>query len=228
MRLVVPDSLQRNSPRIAARGIEATGEYLLKLFARHIGKPDLSDVDVLDVGCGVRFTQAILNRGIPVGSYTGVEVEPVIVDFLNANVRDERFRFVHWNVRNAMYHPAGTPLSEEQSLPGVGRYDLILLYSVITHTSDRDAAALLRILRRHVRDGGRLIFTAFIDDALPGFEDRDPDHPLLLAFFGTSYMRSLIADAGWAVEALHRADEANTVQAHFVCSPVPDRSLPGG
>ncbi|HEY0396272.1 MAG TPA: class I SAM-dependent methyltransferase [Candidatus Elarobacter sp.] len=219
MRLVVPESLQRNHPNVAERGYEETGEYLLRLFANRIGKQDLSGVDVLDVGCGVRFTQAIVNRGIPIRSYTGVEVSSAIVDFLTENVRDPRFRFAHWDVGNAMYHPSGPALSPAADIPVAGRYDLIVMYSVLTHTHARDAGALLQILRRHVRDGGRLIFTAFLDDALDGFEDRDPEHPLLLATYGTRFMRSLVAGAGWAVDALHRRDPENLVQAHFVCSP---------
>ena len=46
----------------------------MKLVVERLGLRDLSESDVLDVGCRVRFTQAIINRDIPILSYTGVDV----------------------------------------------------------------------------------------------------------------------------------------------------------
>jgi hypothetical protein len=72
--LEVPQVLHRNAPDVAALGYEHTGQTLINLATRSVGLQDLSDTDVLDVGCGVRFTQAIVNRRIPIKSYTGIEV----------------------------------------------------------------------------------------------------------------------------------------------------------
>lgn len=95
--LRVPDELQRNAAPAAAAGYDATGEALIRLAAARMGVADFAGLDVLDIGCGVRFAAAIVNRGIPIGSYTGVEVSRPIVDFLNANLQhDRRFRFHHW------------------------------------------------------------------------------------------------------------------------------------
>ena len=221
MRLEVPDSLQRNHPCVAQRGYENTGQTLLELIAHRTGFSTLGDVDVLDVGCGVRFTQAIVNRGIPIKSYTGIEVSAPIVDFLTREVsaHDSRFRYVHWNVANTMYNLEGEALSEHAGLPVAERFDLIVLYSVFTHLSDQDARALLTILRRHVRPAGKLFFSAFVDDGIDGFEDRDPAHPLLLAYFGRRYLRDLAEAAGWTVDAEYAWDPTAAVQHHFVCSP---------
>ncbi len=43
----------------------------MNLVVERLGLRDLSESDVLDVGCGVRFTQAIINRDISINSYTG-------------------------------------------------------------------------------------------------------------------------------------------------------------
>ena len=79
--LDVPEELNRNAPNIAALGVENTGQQLIELAMHQTGRVTLANVDVLDVGCGVRFTQAIINRAIPIGSYTGIEVYRPIVDF---------------------------------------------------------------------------------------------------------------------------------------------------
>ena len=78
-------------------GIEETGELLLTRLARRIGRADLSGLDLLDVGCGVRFTQTLINRDLPFSSYTGIEVSRPIVAWLKEHVEqyDDRFRFAH-------------------------------------------------------------------------------------------------------------------------------------
>lgn len=91
----VPKELQRNHPGVLAAGVEHTGEILIANLARRIGRPDLGGWDLLDVGCGVRFTQTLINRSLAFRSYTGIEVSLPIVQWLKENVesRDERFRF---------------------------------------------------------------------------------------------------------------------------------------
>lgn len=222
MRLEVPDHLQRGAPRVRAAGPENTGQKLLALIAERVGLRDFADVDILDVGCGVRFAQTIVNRAIPVKSYAGVEVEPRIVEFLNEHLArvDRRFRFYHWNVRNAMYNPAGVPLADAApSLPPLERFDLIVLWSVFTHLAPDDAAVMLELLRSRVRPGGKLFFTAFIDDALATFEDRDKEHALRAMYYGRDYLHALIARAGWSIDAAFPGDFTRFVQPHVVCSP---------
>jgi len=220
-RLVIPEEFQRNAPDVKAAGYEHTGETLIRLAMRRAGVASLGNIDILDVGCGVRFTSTIVNRRIPIKSYTGVEVNKPIVDFLRENVtiHDSRFRYVHWNVKNDMYNPGGVSMDKIDDLPLLGEYDLIWMFSVFTHLNPADALILLKILRRHIRSRGRLFFSAFIDDALAGFEDRDKDHPLHHAYYGRLFMESLINQAGWHVEGFFEKDVPNFIQASFLCSP---------
>lgn len=220
-RLDVPEGLQRNAPAVAAAGYEHTGQTLIELATRRCGFASLSDKDVLDVGCGVRFTQAIINRNIPIKSYTGVEAYKPIVEFLNERVAafDNRFRFIHWDVRNGMYNPEGTQFSRSTQLPLTEQFDVIWLFSVFTHMHPDDAVAMLSILRKHIRSNGRLLFSAFIDEGLVGFEDRVKDAPLLNAYYGQAYMESLIRQTGWRTEGAFEKDESNYIQHYFVCSP---------
>ena len=127
MKLHVPDHLHRNAPGAAVLGYEHTGQTLIELAMRRVGLTTLRDTDILDVGCGVRFAMTILNRDIPIKSYTGIEVHRPIVDFLNDEVaaHDHRFRFAHWNVHHRNYNPKGLPFSESERLPYDERFDLI-------------------------------------------------------------------------------------------------------
>jgi SAM-dependent methyltransferase len=220
-RLDVPEVLHRNAQDVAEIGYEHTGNALINLATRSAGLKNLMNTDVLDVGCGVRFTMTIINRKIPIKSYTGIEVHRPIVDFLQANVEayDGRFRFPYWNVHNQMYNPEGVELSSQEKLPLDGTFDLIWLFSVFTHMNPKDSLAMLQILRKHIRTNGKLFFSAFIDDDLDGFEDRIKEHPLWYPCYGRKYMQSLVEQAGWLIETFHDKDPDNYIQHYFVCSP---------
>jgi len=221
IRLEVPEGLHRNAADVAAAGYEHTGETLINLAIRSVGLENLTNTDILDVGCGVRFAMTIINRQIPIKSYTGIEVHRPIIDFLQEHVAayDIRFRFAHWNVHNQMYNPEGVQLSSQDKLPIDGLFDLIWLFSVFTHQNPKDSLALLRILRNYIRKNGRLFFSAFIDDDLESYEDRSEDETGLAGYYGRRYMRLLIEEAGWKIEALHAKDPENYIQHYFVCSP---------
>ena len=221
-RIDIPERFNRNEPSTAALGAENTGQTLIGLATREVGWQSLAGSDILDVGCGVRFTQTIVNRSIPIGSYTGIEVSREIVDYLKGAVeaRDNRFRFAHWDVRNQMYNRQGTvALRDIDRLPVEGNFDLIWLFSVFTHLSPSDAEAMLRLLRRAIRPHGKLFFSAFIDPDLDGFEDRVPERRLLNAYFGRRTMEAMITGNGWIIDSFHPRDFELPIVDYFVCSP---------
>jgi SAM-dependent methyltransferase len=220
-RLDVPRELHRNAPGVVAAGYEHTGQLLINLATRSVGLENLKDVNVLDVGCGVRFTMTIINRKIPIKSYTGLEVSRPIAEFLQNNVEpyDKRFKFVHWNVHNQMYNPGGVELATQKELPVEGSFDLIWLFSVFTHMNPKDSLSLLQLLRKQICKNGKLFFSAFIDDELDGFEDRVKDRPLFNAYYGRKYMQSLIDQSGWKIQLFHDKDLSNYIQHYIVCSP---------
>jgi SAM-dependent methyltransferase len=225
-RLIVPDSLNRNSAKIAHLAPEHTGQILIDLALQRLSLKDLSETDVLDVGCGVRFTQTIINRDLSIKSYTGVDVSEAVIDYLKREVKDPRFRFYQWDVHNAMYRPdAATKMSPESRLPADGAYDVIWLFSVFTHLAPDDAGAMLAILRRHIRAGGRLLLSAFIEKDIETFEDRDEKQPLCYATYGETYFCQLIAQNGWTIQAAYPRDPDRFVHHQFVCTPAESRRL---
>lgn len=219
--LVVPDALHRNAAGVINAGYENTGQLLINLATRCVGLESLENSDVLDVGCGVRFTMTIINRKIPIKSYTGVEVGLPLVEFLKENVenKDSRFRYFYWDVCNEMYNPGCSHGTAEKEFPVDGTFDLIWLFSVFTHLNPDDAQLLLKLLRKRIRNNGKLFFTAFIDENLNGFEDRVEGKPLEQAYFGRAYMDTLIRQAGWKIESFHENEPENFIRHYYVCLP---------
>ena len=167
-QLVVPSELCRNAirdPQVALDG----AVWLIEHMCEHLRVPDLGDVDVLDFGCGVRFTQAFLNRGVPVKQYIGVDVAPPVIEFLRSNVTDPRFEFHLIDAQNDLYNPNGVPLSDLRVPELEGRqFDLACLFSVFTHLAPNDYVSMLRLLRRYVRPKGWLFYTLFINEQTDG------------------------------------------------------------
>jgi SAM-dependent methyltransferase len=217
-RLIVPPSLGRNSARVTALMTpEESGQLLLELMRQRLGLASYDDVALLDFGCGVRFTQAIVNLGLRIGRYVGVDVYAEMIDWLQKNVRDSRFAYHAISFRNAAYAPGAPPITEASVLPlGDERFDVACMFSVITHQDPADAEMILRLLWRYLKPTGRLYFTAFVDDAITRFQDRTEGGRGLLCYFNPGYLRELAARSGWVVEGAWPA-ESPVVQGAFAC-----------
>jgi SAM-dependent methyltransferase len=163
-------------PRRFTRGAMADEEWemdsaawLVEYMCERVGLADLHQTEVLDMGCGVKFTKLFLNHLVPIGHYVGVDVNQGMIEFLQANVDDPRFEFFHLNVKNGLYNPHGEAFDGDVRLPVRDRkFDLICLFSVFTHLAPDDYRTMLTILRRHVRPDGILFFSAFIDELTEG------------------------------------------------------------
>lgn len=217
MRLSIPPELRRGGRRRNEEALVESGRVVLDLMKRRVGLTGYEDIDLLDVGCGCKVTQAILEYDIPIRSYVGVDVFRPLMDYLSRAITDPRFSFFHVDFENDMYNPRGVRMSPDVPLPiGGKRFPLISLFSVFTHLAPHDFEAMLRMLRHHIEPDGRLFFTAFIDCATETpFVDANGDQPLKWAVYGEREARRLIAESGWEILSFHPPEPH--IQHHFVC-----------
>lgn len=229
-RLKVPGRLTRTmnptAPKWRASAVFATD------LLREVAGRDLSEVDVLDVGCGTKTVKALHDLEIDVASYTGVDVERDVIEWLSSAVTDPRYEFHHLDAHNEMYNPGGRPLQDFDLLPvGERTFDLVCLFSVFTHLNPEDFEAMLRLLRRHAHSGTRLLFSLYVTrpdgsgvylaagQSPPGarFVDEIPDRPLAVARYDPDYARELTEAAGWSVESLNPPREH--IQHYVIATP---------
>ena len=167
---------QLEVPRKFKRGVKRGEDesnrsalWLIHHMCKHVGVDDLGATEVLDVGCGVRFTQALLNNSLPIKRYVGVDVYREMIDFLKDQVPDPRFEYIHVNAHNERYNPDGEQLTEDTRLPvGSQHFDLICLFSVFTHLAPHDYRIMLKLLRRQARPDARLFYTLYINELTNG------------------------------------------------------------
>ena len=216
--LDVPLELRKGSRATNVDSAMAQAADQIRFICRAIGRPDLEGVSLLDIGCGVKFSQAILNRGLPIGAYHGVDVDGEMIAYLKSAVVDPRFSYHHIDVHNRRYNKRGAPLTADTELGAGGRrFDVVGLFSVFSHLEPADYQAMLALARRHVAAQGKLVFTTFIRDGLASdYQDEDPARPLLRALYREEAVRRYAEAAGWRVEQVVPPKRA---QHYVVCTP---------
>lgn len=219
-RLVVPEKFNRNSSTVfSLMAAEESGVWLLERLRQRLSIRSFARTHLLDFGCGVRFTQAIINCKVPIGSYTGVDCFADMIDFLRSEVPERRFSYHVFDAFHPMYNPGGFPLTPMTSLPVPRRdFNLITMFSVITHQSPQDAECIFTILRRYVAPDGRLFFTCFLDPQVSTFEDRSPERNGGRCVYGPDYLTSLVERCGWSVLSTAPA-EAPLIGDSFLLRP---------
>jgi SAM-dependent methyltransferase len=221
--LAIPEKFNRNHPAVRAMGTQAdTGLRLLEYICERVGIHSLGGLEMLDFGCGCRFADAIINRDVPLKSYVGIDVYKEMIDFLAEHANDPRLEFFHIDARNPEYNKDGVPLSLDTVLPIAGRkFDIVCMYSVITHQLPEDAVVIFSLLRRHVRDDGRLFFSAAIEDGDFGYREQFPEKSTALSIYSIRLMTQLIEAAGWQMLSFApRVPGGLPNQETILCAPV--------
>lgn len=197
--LVVPSKFDRNSNTVTSLMTpEQSGVWLLEWMRLQLGFESYADKKVLDFGCGVRFTQAIINTDFPIGHYCGVDVSRPMIEFLQQNVRDGRLAYHHLDAYHPMYNPGGCPLTPDSALPFAERdFDIACMFSVITHQYPDDSRSIFTMLRRHINAHGYLFFSCFLDDAISTFEDRSQGRNGGKCFYNPDFLTELVKSCGW-------------------------------
>ncbi len=211
--------LNVNAKNIAEIGTEKTGEVLLKFLAEELAIDDWGNVGLLDIGCGVRFTQTLLNRDIKIGRYCGVDVKEDIIQALKSEVPDSNFDFHYWHVFNNLYNKAGEKFSTIEKLPtDVSDMRYACLISVFTHLNGPDSNDMLRILRASLPKGSKILFSIFIDDDIEAdYIEVFPQNPSRTVKHKSAAFEKLLTNNDWKVLKFNKARPECYINDHFVC-----------
>ncbi len=222
--LIIPERFNRNSLDVRALGSPAdTGLALINYMCERIGINSLAGLDVLDFGCGVRFSDSILNRDVPIGSYTGLEVSAEIVEFLKENVTDLRMSYHHVNTLNRLYNPQGERLDPRGPSPlRDAKFDVVCMFSVVTHQQPQEAIPIFQFLRHHIRSSGHLFFSAFIHDDNLDYRELSPDSPGHMSSYSLPYISNIITEGGWSIVSVadpYPSDsDLKLIMTSFLCT----------
>lgn len=174
---------------------------------------------LLDVGCGVgRLPIGILSSLEEVPLYWGLDVSERSVRWCQRHIESHHanFRFLHLDVQNARYRPAGHPIDQDFRLPGsAGSFDIVYLYSVFSHMLTADVKAYLSEFSRLVVAGGRVFLTAFVEQGVPQVLVNPTDYrmawhgSLHCVRYDREFFEGLIADAGFRADDFEHGVETD-------------------
>jgi SAM-dependent methyltransferase len=224
---VIPQQFNRNHAKVQALGAPAlTGWVLLDYMTKRLGWESLTGKTVLDIGCGTRFTSAILTHEIPVGRYIGVDIHRGMIEWLQTNTARPNLEFHCVDQANPMYNPTG--LIHQADWSFAHDVDLCCMFSVITHQLPLAASSLFREAHKRVKDAGFLFFSAAIRSEA---DENQQDYVELasnitgLSSYRETFLRKLLSETGWVV--LTKGDPDPVVPqypiayvpiaSHFVC-----------
>jgi SAM-dependent methyltransferase len=206
-----------NAPEIAKWPAEVTGHFLLNCLCQRLGWSSLTGRRLLDFGCGVRFTRTIINLSMDIDFYAGIDTNKEVISWLKSEIRDRGFRFEHLDMFNHMYRVDGSSSVDEGALQNLalGDFDAACMFSVITHQVPKDSELIFKLLYRCVKPGGSLYFTAFIDEAVRDYVERDPSNPCHMSTYHPDFLIGLVRGSGWRVEKV--CLKSLLQQTAFVC-----------
>lgn len=168
---------------------------------------------LLDVGSGPgRLAIGILQRAGEVREYRGIDVDETSVRWGQSYITPAHpnFRFVHIDVENSRYNPAGSEADESFSFPfSEGEFDIIVLYSVFTHMLGAGVRAYLEEFRRILHPGGRIFLTTFLEEdaGIPdvtenpeGYLGREWKGPLHCVRYNRRFFERLLDENGFRLD----------------------------
>lgn len=219
IKLPVPIEFRRGSLREEQEKSIRNGIKLLEWVEKY---KSVKSAEILDFGCGVKVAQALYQMGHPQKVYVGLDVYKKMIKHMAGATRwNRKYKFKPVPFQNDMYNPKGQVMTPELSMPvGNMKFDIQLMFSVITHMKPADSAATFAMLRKCIVPGGKLFFWAFADpDQSEDFFDHDPNRPLLRAKYRQSFLEKIVTDSGWNIE--HREDMSNKKHSkiRYVCGP---------
>ena len=124
---------------------------------------------VLEPGCGpgrnARFIAPFLDPEL--GAFAGFDLSAPSIDWAKETITKQfpNAQFVHANIKNAAYNPAGEVSASEYQFPYEDeRFDVVFLPSVFTHMDQEGFEGYVAEIHRVMKPGGRLLSWHFLID----------------------------------------------------------------
>ncbi|MVQ29364.1 methyltransferase domain-containing protein [Ramlibacter sp. MAH-25] len=165
---------------------------------------------VVDIGCGLGRLATGMLAEFGDAQYLGIDVQPEFVRWSRDNI--ERFhpsyRFIHMDMANELYNPAGSLDETALHLPiDDGWADIVYLWGVFTNMVPRHVESYVGEIRRILRPRGRCFLTAFVEDDVPdatvnptSYVPYNCSDPLLVVRYSRDWLFSTFQRNGLEVE----------------------------
>ncbi|MDP6401055.1 MAG: class I SAM-dependent methyltransferase [Candidatus Marinimicrobia bacterium] len=174
---------------------------------------------VLDVGCGFGRLPIGMLQVFDLDSYVGVDVHKQSIKWCERFIErnNPNYRFQHLNIINARYNRKGVELKDGFQFPlDSESVDIIYLFSVFSHMTVEDMRVYLKDFFRILVRGGRVFFTAFIEEDVSDVSINPVDYlfeqysgPLHVVRYNRNYLFKLVNEIGFTVSNFIHGSETD-------------------
>ena len=128
---------------------------------------DWEQSQILDFGCNVgNFLNYATSR--LKNNYTGVDLNLPSIQVARQKHPDQKF--IHYNKWHPSFNPTGEPDINITDIID-NKFDVIILYSVFTHSTILETRKELDVLKQMLNPGGKILFTIWDGSILKPFYD---------------------------------------------------------
>jgi len=190
---------------------------------------------VVDVGCGLGRLATGMLVEFGDAQYLGIDASENFVDWCKENIERHHpaFRFVHLDIANDLYNPAGTLDSSELRLPvDDTSTDIVYLWGVFTNMPPEHIESYIEEIGRVLRSRGRCFLTAFVEDGVPNvtfnptaYVPYDCESPLTVVRLSRQWLFSAFRRHGLRVEDFRHHESMFPKQSEIYLTKV-DTPLP--
>lgn len=170
---------------------------------------------LLDWGCGAgRLAVGVHEEFGRIRDYHGVDIQPELIEWAQANLSGEGYRFTCLDLSNERYNPDGSP--ERTLAADPGTIDAFYAYSVFSHMNDVDTPAYLDLIATALAPSGRALVTCFVEEDVNDWEENPEGYgplewkgPLHCTRFSRLHFEGHIRAAGLAVDRFEYGRETD-------------------
>ncbi|CAB4966919.1 MAG: methyltransferase domain-containing protein [Actinobacteria bacterium] len=174
-----------------------------------------AESSLLDWGCGAgRLAVGVREEFGRIRDYHGVDIQPELIEWADANLAGEGFRFTCLDLSNERYNPDGSPERTLAAEPG--SVDAFYAYSVFSHMNDDDTPAYLRLMGEALAPAGRALVTCFVEEDVAAWEENPQGYgplewkgPLHCTRFARLHFEDHVRSAGLAVDRFEYGRETD-------------------
>ncbi|MEN6456161.1 MAG: class I SAM-dependent methyltransferase [Prolixibacteraceae bacterium] len=165
---------------------------------------------ILEIGCGQGRLVTGLLMLIGRLSYVGFDVHLPSVRWCRKYIekREPSYHFEHLDIASERYHKGGRQIDHHFKFDIPDRsIDIIYIWGVFTNLDGEVMKIYLNDLKRMLAPGGRIFFTAFVEEDVPdisinpkGYLFEEYSSPLQVVRYEKNYLFSLISRAGLVID----------------------------
>lgn len=226
IRVGVGNRLLFNQPQFLTHG----ADLAIRIFGLGLARCDSNIVEI-GAGCG-RLAFTLKHADAFVGGYTGTDVDKEMIDWCDEHLGDNRFRFLHSDVYNALYNPTGSrqplaiPLQD-------GSQQLVMSHSLFTHLLEEDVRRCMQEAHRLLDAGGFMAMTVFCLDhmrssghlggrwtfpnPMGNARVESLDYPEAAVAYDRTYLEAAALDAGFQNVRIAPSPSGHDPQSLLIC-----------